>query len=251
MHLFKGLRPAITCYNAPYLKIITNGDCKTGSGATEAPAVPADSVVACYYQNIYGANDLILHNLTLGKLFLDENMIYPIRYWFYELCTFMRMARKLSYKMTNAKFPVPVFEDQLQTNFFTIALIIISNLEAIDGLLYSNFKPSVLKPLLLNFQTSDGPDTIDFNRFLLHFILTLGITYTRYDSVGQLKQDIKQFIGRAFESCDNVAAALERDLAAFPKTFCPDNAPDFDLFHNMAERTFVHAGRSYTWTELE
>lgn len=288
-NFFASLRPAITFYNTSHVKIITN-DCQTLPHMLQTNK---SSVVACYYQNIYECGKTIgLQDLILTKMKIDENILWPIRWWFYKLVDYIHMARNLSYKTTDYSFPVPIFESQTYTNFFTVALVILNNLESIDNLSYANFKLAILVPLTKNFkittQTADNRDfqsTLNFNRFLLQFILTLGYTRVRIESSLQFISDMIKILQRLFDNnnnsssnnnstnesgdggrqmstyaLNNMYSVMKCDVETFWKVH-KNNTSSFDtrafdyhfeLFRDcVTKEIFVHNNISYTWPNLE
>lgn len=214
-NFFASLRPAITFYNTAHVKIITN-DCQT---LPHSVHTNKSSVVACYYQNIYECGKpIVLQDLILSKMKIDENIVWPIRWWFYKLVDYIHMARILSYKTTEYVFPVPVFESQMYTNFFTVALVLLNNLESTDNLLYPNFKLAILIPLSHNFKTTtltldncDVQSTLNFNRFLLQFIMTLGYARVRHESCAQFVSDILKILQRLFQPNTNSTSNITED----------------------------------------
>ena len=291
-NFFASLRPAITFYNAAHVKIITN-DCQTLPFSLNTDKT---SIVACYYQNIYECGKPIgLQNLIVSKMKIDENIVWPIRWWFYKLVDYIHTSRILSYKTADYVFPVPIFESQMYTNFFSVALVILNNLESTDNLLYSNFKLAILIPLSHNFKTTtltldncDVQSTLNFNRFLLQFILTLGYARTRYGACTQFVNDVAKILQRLFQppvdnssstttfsgttsecrpmssfALNNMASVLKTDVEKFwnmHRNHQPVSLVDrfdqfddqFELFRDCASKEiYVHNNISYSWPTLE
>lgn len=267
--LFPGIRPAITNYMTPQARIFINhsqmvADCSNPqcthinptNGGECKPCLQAGCcridktcVVACFYQGPDFSPLRPLCRLVIGKIKIDETLLWPMRYWFYRLVSLAENLRAINYKIPpewpDFVFPSPVFESQHQVNFFSFALVYLNDFATFDALTFDRFK-SLLTPLVTFFQPSEG---LLFNRHLLNFILSSCLGPNRKSDRAQIARFLREFLSSTFSEDRVQLKRFFEDIDAFTNNLDTFGL-SFDAFKNIDGEIFVHHDKSYTWAAL-